>query len=157
MKFVGILPQYHPQKNCLVSTSLTPASSNSVQSRDNTNVSNHLEDHASEDGEKIDATNGCSTAAPSEESADPSATSREGWKGEGQATEELNLKSAKGNEEEFQHANPSVTEAADKLNGLVENETPARCLKPLTGSKYCSDLSYVKAKLKLSHLGSQIL
>ncbi|XP_054240816.1 raftlin [Indicator indicator] len=128
LKFVGIIPQYHSQKNCLVSTSLTPASNNSVQSRDNKNVSNYLEDHASPDGEKIDGSNGCSTAAPSEESADQCATSRESWKGEGQATEEL-----KGNEEQLQHANPSVAEAADKLNGPVENETPGRCLKPLTG------------------------
>ncbi|XP_068008446.1 raftlin [Melanerpes formicivorus] len=128
LKFVGIIPQYHSQKNCLVSTSLTPASNNSVQSRDNKTVSNYLEDHASPDGEKIDGINGCGTAAPSEQSADQRATSKEGWKGEGQATEEL-----KGNEEQLHHANPSVTEAADKLNGLVENETPARCLKPLTG------------------------
>ncbi|XP_042658057.1 raftlin [Tyto alba] len=133
LKFVGIIPQYHSQKNCLVSASLTPASNNSVQSRDNKNVSNDSEDHASPDGEKIDGINGCSTPAPSEGSADLCATSREGWSGEGQAPEELNLKSVKGNEEQFQHANPSVTEAADKPNGLGENETPARCLKPLTG------------------------
>ncbi|XP_074006802.1 raftlin [Numenius arquata] len=133
MKFVGIIPQYHSQKNCLVSASLTPASNNSVQSRDNKNVSNYPEDHASPDGEKIDGINGCNTPAPSEESADQCATSREGWRGEGQAAEELNLKSAKGIEEQFQHANPSVREAADKPNGLAENETPARYLKPLTG------------------------
>ncbi|XP_009953315.1 PREDICTED: raftlin, partial [Leptosomus discolor] len=133
LKFVGIIPQYHSQKNCLVSTSLTPASNNSVQSRDNKNVSDYSEDHASPDGEKIDGINGCSTPAPSEESADQCATSREGWRGEGQATEGLNLKSANGNEEQLQHTNPSVTEAADKPNGLAENETPAQCLKPLTG------------------------
>ncbi|XP_029865816.1 raftlin [Aquila chrysaetos chrysaetos] len=133
LKFVGIIPQYHSQKSCLVNASLTPASNNSVQSRDNKNVSNYPEDHASLDGEKIDGINGCNTPAPSEESADQCATSREGWRGEGQATEELNLKSAKGNEEQFQHANPSVREAADKPNGLAENETPAQCLKPLTG------------------------
>ncbi|KFQ60410.1 raftlin [Pelecanus crispus] len=131
LKFVGIILQYHSQKNCLVSASLTPTSNNSVQSRDNKSVSNYPEDHASPDGEKIDGINGCSTPALSEESADQCATSREGWRGEGQATEELNLKSAKGNEEQFEHANPR--EAADKPNGLVENETPARCLKPLTG------------------------
>ena len=125
-----------------------------MQSRDNKNVSNYPEDHASPDGEKIDGINGCNTPAPSEESADQCATSREGWRGEGQATEELNLKSAKGNEE---HANPSVREAADKPNGLAENETPAPCLKPFTGSKYCSDLSYIKAKLKLLQLCSQLL
>ncbi|PKU33960.1 raftlin [Limosa lapponica baueri] len=133
MKFVGIIPQYHSQKNCLVSTSLTPTSNNSVQSRDNKNVSNYPEDHASPDGEKIDGINGCSTPAPSEESADQCATSREGWRGEGQAAEELNLKSVKGNEEQFQQAKPSVREAADKPNGLAENETPAQYLKPLTG------------------------
>ncbi|XP_010178938.1 PREDICTED: raftlin, partial [Mesitornis unicolor] len=133
LKFVGIIPQYHSQKNCLVSTSLTPASNNSVQSRDNKNVSNYPEDHASPDGEKIDGINGCGTPAPSEESADQCATSREGCRGEGQATDELNLKSAKGNEEQFEHASPSVTEAVDKPNGLAESETPARCLKPLTG------------------------
>lgn len=128
-----------------------------MQSRDDKNVSNYPEDHASLDGEKIDGINGCNTPALSEESADQCATSREGWRGEGQATEELNLKSAKGNEEQFQHANPSVREAADKPNGLAENETPAQCLKPLTGSKYCSDLSYIKAKLKLPQLRSQLL
>ncbi|XP_005144522.2 raftlin [Melopsittacus undulatus] len=133
LKFVGIIPQYHSQKNCLVSASLTPTSNNSVQSRDNKNVSNYPEDHASPDGEKIDGINGCSTPAPSEESADQYAPSREDWRGEGQAAEEVNLRSAKGNEEQFQHANPSVREAADKPNGLAENETPARCLKPLTG------------------------
>ncbi|KAM6087066.1 raftlin [Chlamydotis macqueenii] len=133
LKFVGIIPQYHSQKNCLVSAPLTPASNKSVQSRDNKNVSNYPEDHASPDDEKIGGINGCSTPALSEESADQCARSREGWRGEGQATEELNLKSAKGNEEQFQHANPSVTEAADKPNGLAENETPGRCLKPLTG------------------------
>ncbi|KFV45164.1 Raftlin, partial [Gavia stellata] len=133
LKFVGIIPQYHSQKNCLVSASLTPASNNSVQSRDNKNVLNYPEDHASLDGEKRDGINGCSTPAPSEESADQCAASREGWRCEGQATEELNQKSAKGNDEQFQHANPNVTEAADKPNGLGENETPARCLKPLTG------------------------
>ncbi|XP_027579598.1 raftlin [Pipra filicauda] len=133
LKFVGIIPQYHSQKNCLVSTSLTPASNNSVQSKDNKNVSNYPEDHASPAGEKIDGINGCSTSTQSEESADQCATSREGCRGEGQAAEEPNLKSAKGNEEQFQHANLSVRGAADKMNGLAENETPARCLKPLTG------------------------
>ncbi|XP_065687941.1 raftlin [Patagioenas fasciata] len=133
LKFVGIIPQYHSQKNCLVSTSLTPASNNSVQSRDNKNVSNYPKNHASPDGEKIDAVNGCDTPALSEESADERATSREGCRGEGQADEELTLRSAEGKEELAQHANPSVTEAADKPNGLAENETPARCLKPLTG------------------------
>ncbi|KAM6375326.1 raftlin [Alca torda] len=133
LKFVGIIPQYHSQKNCLVSTSLTPASNNSVQSRDNKNVSNCPEDHASLDGEKIDGINGCNTPAPSEESGDQCDTSREGWIGEGQATDELNLKSAKGNEEQFQQANPGAREGADKPNGLAENETPARYLKPLTG------------------------
>ncbi|KAM6281099.1 raftlin isoform 1-T3 [Porphyrio hochstetteri] len=135
LKFVGIIPQYHSQKNCLVNASLTPASNNSVQSRDNKNVSNYPKDHASLDGEKIDDINGCSTLAPSEESADQRATFREGWRGEGQAAEELNLSSAKGNEEQqhLPHANPSVAEAADKPNGLTENETPARCLKPLSG------------------------
>ncbi|XP_061207027.1 raftlin isoform X1 [Neopsephotus bourkii] len=133
LKFVGIIPQYHSQKNCLVSASLTPTSNNSVQSRDNKNVSNYPEDHASPDGEKIDGINGCSTPALSEESADQCAPSGEDWRGEGQAAEEVNLRSAKGNEEQFQHANPSVREGADKPNGLAENETPARCLKPLTG------------------------
>ncbi|KFQ50469.1 Raftlin, partial [Nestor notabilis] len=133
LKFVGIIPQYHSQKNCLVSTSLTPTSNNSVQSRDNKNVSKYPEDHASPDGEKTDGINGCSTPAPSEESADQCAPSREDWRGEGQAAEEVNLGSAKGNEEQFQHANPGVKEAADKPNGLAENETPARCLKPLNG------------------------
>ncbi|XP_065484938.1 raftlin isoform X2 [Caloenas nicobarica] len=133
LKFVGIIPQYHSQKNCLVSTSLTPASNNSVQSRDNKNVSNYPKNHASPDGEKIDAINGCDTPALSEESADQRATSREGCTGEGQADEELTLKSAEGKEEPAQRANPSVTEVADKPNGLAENETPARCLKPLTG------------------------
>ncbi|XP_009701622.1 PREDICTED: raftlin, partial [Cariama cristata] len=132
LKFVGIIPQYHSQKNCLVSASPTPASNNSVQSRDNKNVSNCTEDHASPDGEKIDGINGCNTPAPSEESADQCATSREGWRGEGQDTEELTLKSAKGNEEQFHHTNPRVREAADKPNGLAENETPVQCLKPLT-------------------------
>nr|XP_026654646.1 raftlin isoform X1 [Zonotrichia albicollis] len=130
LKFVGIIPQYHSQKNCLVSASLTPASNNSVQSRDNKNVSNYPEDHASPDGEKIDSTDGCSTPTQSEQSADQCATSREGCRGEGQATEELNSKSVKGSEE---HENLSAREAADKTNGLAENETPARCLKPLTG------------------------
>ncbi|XP_008948104.1 PREDICTED: raftlin, partial [Merops nubicus] len=133
LKFVGIIPQYHSQKNCLVNASLTPASNNSVPSRDNKNVSNYPEDHASLAGEKRDGINGCSTPAPSEEGADQCATSREFWGGEGQAAEELDLKSAKGDEEQFHHANPSVTEAADKANGLAENETPARGLKPLTG------------------------
>ncbi|XP_074431084.1 raftlin [Larus michahellis] len=133
LKFVGIIPQYHSQKNCLVSASLTPASNNSVQSRDNKNVSNCPEDHASPDGEKIGGINGCNTPAPSEESGDQCDTSREGWRSEGQATDELNLKSAKGNEEQFKQVNPSVREAADKPNGLAENETPARHLKPLTG------------------------
>ncbi|XP_041899222.1 raftlin isoform X1 [Corvus kubaryi] len=134
LKFVGIIPQYHSQKNCLVSASLTPASNNSVQSRDNKNVSNYPEDHASPDGEKIDSTDGCSTPAQSEQSADQCATSREGCRGEGQTAEELNSKSVKGSEEQSQHENPSVREAADKTNGLAENETPARCLKPLTGN-----------------------
>ncbi|KFP06538.1 Raftlin [Calypte anna] len=133
LKFVGFIPQYHSQKSCLVSTSLTPTRNNSVQSRDNKNVSNYPADRASLDGEKIDSINGCSTPAPSEESADQCATSREGWRGEGQASEELNLNSAKGNEEQFQQGNPSVTGAADKPNGLAETETPARCLKPLSG------------------------
>lgn len=127
-----------------------------MQSRDNKNVSNYPEDHASPDGEKVDGINGCSTPAPSEESADQCDPSREDWRGEGQAAEEVNLRSAKGNEEQFQHANPSVREAADKPNGLAENETPARCLKPLTGSKYCSDVSYIKAALKLLPLCSQL-
>ncbi|KGL96402.1 Raftlin [Charadrius vociferus] len=133
LKFVGIIPQYHSQKDCLVSASLTPASNNSVQSRDDKNVSNYPEDHASPDGEKIDGINGCNTPVPSEESADQCATSREGWRGEGQAPEELNLKSVIVDEQQFQHDNPSVREAVDKLNGLAENETPARYLKPLTG------------------------
>uniref|UniRef100_A0A8C5T960 Raftlin, lipid raft linker 1 n=1 Tax=Malurus cyaneus samueli TaxID=2593467 RepID=A0A8C5T960_9PASS len=133
LKFVGIIPQYHSQKNCLVSASLTPASNNSVQSRDNKNVSDYPEDHASVDGEKTDSINGCSTPTQSEESADQCATSREGCRGEGQATEELNSKSVKGTEEQSQQENPSVREAADKTNGLAENATPARCLKPLTG------------------------
>lgn len=131
LKFVGIIPQYHSQKNCLVSSSLTPASNNSVQSRDNKNVSNCPEDQASLDGEKIDGINGCDTRAPSEESADQCATSREGWRGEVQATEEPNFKSVKGSEE--QPESPSVREATDTQNGVAENETPARCSKPLTG------------------------
>ncbi|XP_051467183.1 raftlin [Apus apus] len=135
LKFVGFIPQYCSQKDCLVSTSLTPTCNDSVQSRDNKNVSNYPDDHASPDGEKIDGINGCSTPALSEESGDQCATSRDSCRGEGQGTEELNLKSAKGNEEEFEHGNPSVTEAADKPNGLEENETPARCLKPLTGKR----------------------
>lgn len=128
-----------------------------MQSRDNKNVSNYPEDHASPDGEKIDSTDGCSTPTQSEQSADQCATSREGCRGEGQATEELNSKSVKGSEEQSQHENLSVREAADKTNGLAENETPARCLKPLTGSKYCSDLLYIKTKLKLPQLRSQLL
>lgn len=138
MKFVGIIPQYRSQKNCLVSSSLTPASNNSVQSRDNKNVSNCPEDQASLDGEKIDGINGCNTQAPSEESADQCATSRESWRGEGQAAEEPNFKSVKGNEE--QPESPSVREATDTQNGVAENEVPARGSKPLTGSKYGSDL-----------------
>ncbi|XP_069716298.1 raftlin isoform X1 [Phaenicophaeus curvirostris] len=130
LKFVGIIPQYHSQKDCLVSASLTPTSNNSVQSRDNKNVSNNPEDHASPDGEKIDGINGYNTPAPGEENADQCAISREG---EGQATEELNLNTMKGNNERFPDTNPSVREAADKPNGLAENQTPARCLKPLTG------------------------
>uniref|UniRef100_A0A493T816 Raftlin, lipid raft linker 1 n=1 Tax=Anas platyrhynchos platyrhynchos TaxID=8840 RepID=A0A493T816_ANAPP len=131
LKFVGIIPQYRSQKNCLVSSSLTPASNNSVQSRDNKNVSNCPEDQASLDGEKIDGINGCNTQAPSEESADQCATSREGWRGEGQATEEPNFKSVKGNEE--QPESPSIREATDTQNGVAENEVPARGSKPLTG------------------------
>ncbi|XP_075275175.1 raftlin [Opisthocomus hoazin] len=170
LKFVGIIPQYHSQKNCLVSASLTPASNNSVQqSGDNKNVSNYTEDHASLDGEKIDVINGCNTPAPSEESADQCATSREGWRGEGQAAEELNLKSAKGNEEQFQHANPAATEAADKPNGLAENETPARRLKPLTGkaeifalfnkpktSQRCSQYYTVTIPMRISRNGQTV-
>ncbi|KAM6422002.1 raftlin [Rhynochetos jubatus] len=169
LKFVGIIPQYHSQKNCLDSASLTPASNNSVQSRDNKNISNYAEDHASPDGEKIDGINGCSTPAPSEESADQCATSREGWRGEGQATEELNLKSAKGNEEQFQQANPGVTEAVDKPNGLAESETPARCLKPLTGkaeifalfnkpktSQRCSQYYTVTIPMRISRNGQTV-
>ncbi|XP_053849278.1 raftlin isoform X1 [Vidua macroura] len=133
LKFVGIIPQYHSQKNCLVSASLTPASNNSVQSRDNKNVSNYPEDHASPDGEKIDSTDGCSSPTQSEQNADQCATSREGCRGEGQATEELNSNSVKGSEEQSPRENLSVREAADKTNGLAENETPARCVKPLTG------------------------
>ncbi|XP_014749267.1 PREDICTED: raftlin [Sturnus vulgaris] len=133
LKFVGIIPQYHSRKNRLVSTSLTPASNNSVQSRDNKNVSNYPEDHASPDSEKIDSTDACSAPTQSEQSADQCATSREGCRGEGQATEELNPESVQGSEEHSQHENPSVREAADKTNGLAENETPGRCLKPLTG------------------------
>lgn len=128
-----------------------------MQSRDDKNVSNYPEDHASPDGEKIDGINGCNTPVQSEESADQCATSREGSRGEGQATEELNLKSVMVDEQQVQHDNPSVREAADKPNGLAENETPARYLKPLAGSKYCSDLSYIKAKLKLPQLCSQLL
>ncbi|KFU85124.1 Raftlin, partial [Chaetura pelagica] len=135
LKFVGLIPQYCSQKDCLVSTSLTPACNDSVQSKDNKNVSNYPDDHASPDREKIDGINGCSTPALSEESGDQCATSRDSCRGEGQGTEELNLKSVKGNEEEFEHGNPSVAEAADKPNGLAENETPARCLKPLTGKR----------------------
>ncbi|XP_040405698.1 raftlin isoform X2 [Cygnus olor] len=134
LKFVGIIPQYHSQKNCLVSSSLTPASNNSVQSRDNKNVSNCPEDQASLDGEKIDGINGCNTRAPSEESADQRATSREGWRGEGQATEEPNFKSVKGNEE--QPESTSVREATDTQNGVAENEAPARSSKPLTGNSF---------------------
>ncbi|KFR14095.1 Raftlin, partial [Opisthocomus hoazin] len=170
LKFVGIIPQYHSQKNCLVSASLTPASNNSVQqSGDNKNVSNYTEDHASLDGEKIDGINGCNTPAPSEESADQCATSMEGWRGEGQAAEELNLKSAKGNEEQFQHANPAATEAADKPNGLAENETPARRLKPLTGkaeifalfnkpktSQRCSQYYTVTIPMRISRNGQTV-
>ncbi|XP_039937462.1 raftlin isoform X1 [Hirundo rustica] len=133
LKFVGIIPQYHSRKNCLVSTSLTPASNNSVQSGDNKNVSDCPEDHASTDGEKTDSSDGCGTPTQSEQSADQCATSREGCRGEGQATEELNSKSVKGSEEQSQHEKSSVREAADKTNGLAENETPARCSKPLTG------------------------
>lgn len=128
-----------------------------MQSGENKNVSNYPEDHASPAGEKIDGINGCSTAAPSEESADRCATSREGCRSEGQAAEELDLSSGKGNEEQSQQANPGVTEAADKSNRPAENETPARCLKALTGSKYCSDLSFIKAELKLPHFCSQFL
>ncbi|XP_009871587.1 PREDICTED: raftlin [Apaloderma vittatum] len=130
LKFVGIIPQYHSQKNCHVSASSTPAGNNSVQSRDNKNVSNCPTDHASPDDEQIDGINGCGTPAPSEGSAEQCAPSREGWRGEGPAAEELNLTSAKGNEEQLQRANPEV---GDKPNGLAENETPARCLKPPTG------------------------
>uniref|UniRef100_A0A8C4UWY1 Raftlin, lipid raft linker 1 n=1 Tax=Falco tinnunculus TaxID=100819 RepID=A0A8C4UWY1_FALTI len=168
LKFVGIIPQYHSQKNCLVSTSLTPASNNSVESRDNKSVSNYPEDHASLDGEKIDDINGCNTPALSEESADRCATSREGWQGEGQATEELNLTPAKGNEQ-IQHANTSVREAADKPNGLAENETPARCLKPLTGKaeifalfnkpktpQRCSQYYTVTIPMKISRNGQTV-
>lgn len=128
-----------------------------MQSRDNKNVSNCPEDHASPDGEKIDGTDGCSTPAQSEQSADQCATSKEDCRGEGQATEELNSRSVRGNEDQSQHENSSVREAADKTNGLTENETPARCLKPLTGSKYYSDLLYIKAKLKLPQLYSHLL
>ncbi|XP_058689270.1 raftlin isoform X1 [Poecile atricapillus] len=150
LKFVGIIPQYHSRKSCLVSASLTPASNNSVQSRDNKNVSNYPEDHASPDGEKIDSTDGCSTPTQSEQSADHSATSREGCRGEGQATEELNSKSVKGSEEQSQHENSSVREAADKTNGLAENETPARCLKPLTGTEIFALFNKPKTPQKCS-------
>lgn len=128
-----------------------------MQSRDNKNVSNYPEDHASPDGEKIDSTDGCSTPTQSERSADQCATSREGCRGEGQAVEELNSKSVKGSEEQSQPENLSVREAADKTNGVAENETPARCLKPLTGSKYCSDLLYVRAEFKVPQIPSQLL
>uniref|UniRef100_A0A8B9QFQ8 Raftlin, lipid raft linker 1 n=1 Tax=Apteryx owenii TaxID=8824 RepID=A0A8B9QFQ8_APTOW len=133
LKFVGIIPQYHSQKNCLVSCSLTPTSNNSVQSKDNKNVSNYPEDHASLDSEKIDGINGCNTLATSEESTDQYATSREDGRGEGQAAEELNFKSASKNEEQLERENPSVREAADKQNGVAESETSARSSKPLAG------------------------
>nr|XP_013796870.1 PREDICTED: raftlin isoform X2 [Apteryx mantelli mantelli] len=133
LKFVGIIPQYHSQKNCLVSCSLTPTSNNSVQSKDNKNVSNYPKDHASLDSEKIDGINGCNTLATSEESTDQYATSREDGRGEGQAAEELNFKSASKNEEQLEHENPSVREAADKQNGVAESETSARSSKPLAG------------------------
>ncbi|KAM8810897.1 raftlin [Eudromia elegans] len=132
LKFVGIIPQYRSQKNCLVSCSLTPTSNNSVQSRDNKNVSGCAEDHASLDSEKIDGVNGCSTLPTSEESADQCATSREEGRGEGQAAEQLNFKSAKENEEELEHKDPSVREAAEKQNGVAESETPARSSQLLT-------------------------
>ncbi|XP_061853164.1 raftlin [Colius striatus] len=169
LKFVGIIPQYHSQKNCLVSTSVTPTSNNSVQSRDNKNVSNYPEDHASLDGEKIDGINGCNTPAPSEENDDQCATSREGWRGEGQDAEELKLKSPKGNEEQLPHMNPSVTGATDKLNGLAENETPARDLKPLSGQaeifalfnkpkspQRCSQYYTVTIPMKISRNGQTV-
>nr|XP_009674695.1 PREDICTED: raftlin [Struthio camelus australis] len=133
LKFVGIIPQYHSQKNCLVSCSPTPTSNNSVQSRDNKNVSNYPEDHASLDSEKMDGINGCNTLATSEESADQCATSREDGRGEGQATEQLNVKPARENEEQFEHENPSLREAADKQNGVTESETPAQSSKQLAG------------------------
>ncbi|XP_067147632.1 raftlin isoform X2 [Apteryx mantelli] len=133
LKFVGIIPQYHSQKNCLVSCSLTPTSNNSVQSKDNKNISNYPKDHASLDSEKIDGINGCNTLATSEESTDQYATSREDGRGEGQAAEELDFKSASKNEEQLEHENPSVREAADKQNGVAESETSARSSKPLAG------------------------
>ncbi|KFO89247.1 Raftlin, partial [Buceros rhinoceros silvestris] len=169
LKFVGIIPQYHSRKNCLVNASLTPASNNSVQSRENKNVSNYPEDHASLAGEKIDGINGCSTAARSEESADRCATSREGCRSEGQAAEELDLNSGKGNEEQFQQANAAVTEAADKSNIPAENETPARCLKALTGkteifalfnkpksSQRCSQYYTVTIPMRISRNGQTV-
>ncbi|KGL76481.1 Raftlin, partial [Tinamus guttatus] len=135
LKFVGIIPQYRSQKNCLVSCSLTPTSNNSVQSRDNKNLSNYPEDHASLDSEKIDGLNGCSALPASEESTEQCATSREDGRGEGQAAEQLNSKSARENEEELEHKDPSVREVADKQNGVAESETPARntSSKLLTG------------------------
>ncbi|XP_062425275.1 raftlin [Rhea pennata] len=169
LKFVGVIPQYHSQKNCLVSCSLTPASNNSVQSRDNKNISNYSEDHASLESEKIEGVNGCDTLATSEESADQCATYGEDGKGEGQATEQLNFKSARHGEEQFEHENPSGREAADKQNGVAESETPARSSKPLTGKteifalfnkpktpQRCSQYYTVTIPMKISRNGQTI-
>uniref|UniRef100_A0A8C7E861 Raftlin, lipid raft linker 1 n=1 Tax=Nothoprocta perdicaria TaxID=30464 RepID=A0A8C7E861_NOTPE len=151
------------------SSSLTPTRNNSVQSRDNKNVSNYTEDHASLDSEKIDGVNGCSTPPPSEESADQRATSREDGRGEGQATEPPNFKSANDNEEQLEHKDPSAREAADKQNGVAESETPARSSKLLTskteiftlfhkpkGPQRCSQYYTVTIPMRVSRNGQTV-
>ncbi|NXY83635.1 RFTN1 protein, partial [Alcedo cyanopectus] len=113
LKFVGIIPHCHSQKNCLVSASLPASNSNSG------------ENTAGQGGPQDPG----SAPAPAQESADRRASPREGCGG-GQAPEELS-ESGRGEEAQCQHTNPAAT--ADKPNGLMEGETPERCLDPLPG------------------------
>uniref|UniRef100_A0A7M4DYE9 Raftlin, lipid raft linker 1 n=1 Tax=Crocodylus porosus TaxID=8502 RepID=A0A7M4DYE9_CROPO len=53
LKFVGVIPQYHSQKNTVM-----PTGNNSVQVRNVKNASGYPEDHASLDNEKTDGING---------------------------------------------------------------------------------------------------
>ncbi|XP_019364215.1 PREDICTED: raftlin [Gavialis gangeticus] len=133
LKFVGVIPQYHSQKNTVM-----PTGNNSVQVRNVKNASGYPEDHASLDNEKTDGINGCKTPTPNEGNIDQCAESSDSQEGEGQVTEHLSLNSAGENGEQLQQENLSIslrlTETTDEKEGATESDASAICAEPLTGT-----------------------